>query len=202
MTLKVAVLASGRGSNFQALLDEKNSGELEVEFCVLVVNNKDAGAIGRAEANGIPWRFVDHRGKTREDFEKELIGVLDVFEPELVVLAGFMRILTPLFVEHYEGRLINIHPALLPSFPGTHGQLDALEHGVKVSGCTVHFVNTAVDGGPIILQRTVPVMEDDTVETLSARIIQQEHKALPEAVRLFAEKRLRLEGRRVRILPP
>ncbi len=198
--LRIGVLASGRGSNFQAIIDRVESGDLPVEIAVLVCNNPDAGAIERARRHGIPWKYIDHRGKPREEFEKEIIEVLDSHGVELVVLAGFMRILTPLFVNHYPNRIINIHPALLPSFPGTHAQKDALEYGVKVSGCTVHFVNTDVDGGPIIIQRCVPVLEDDTVETLAARILKEEHRALPEAIKLFAEGRLRVEGRRVKIL--
>ena len=200
--LRIGVLASGRGSNFQAIIDSVESGYLPVEIAVLVCNNPDAGAIERAKRHGIPWKYIDHRGKTREEFERKVIEVLDGYGVELVVLAGFMRILTPFFVNHYPNRIINIHPALLPSFPGTHAQKDALEYGVKVSGCTVHFVTTEVDGGPIIIQRCVPVLEDDTVETLAARILREEHRALPEAIKLFAGGRLRVEGRRVRILPP
>ena len=200
MVLNVGVLASGRGSNFQALLDGIHSGKVPAFISVLAVNKKDAGAVEKAEQHGIPWVFVEHRGRTREDFESELISVLDDLGVELVVLAGFMRILTPLFVNHYKGRLINVHPALLPSFPGTHGQRDALEHGVKVSGCTVHFVDTDVDGGPIIIQRCVPVLDDDTEASLSARILVQEHIALPEAVALYARGLLMIEDRRVRIM--
>ncbi|MCD6461960.1 MAG: phosphoribosylglycinamide formyltransferase [Thermoplasmata archaeon] len=198
--LRIGVLASGRGSNFQAIIDRVEDGTLPVEIAVLVVNNRDAGAVQRAERHGIPWHFIDHRGRSREEFEREVIAVLDEHRVELVVLAGFMRILTPLFIDHYRHRIINIHPALLPSFPGTHGQRDALEYGVKVSGCTVHFVDTSVDGGPIIIQRCVPVLEDDTEESLARRILEEEHRALPEAIRLYAEGRLRIEGRRVRIL--
>ncbi len=165
-----------------------------------MVNRKEAGATKRAEKHSIPWRYVDHRNKTREAFEQELIDVLDLYRPDLIVLAGFMRILTPLFVNHYPNKIINIHPALLPSFPGTHGQRDALAYGVKVSGCTVHIVSTDVDGGPILVQRTVPVLDMDTEESLAARILKEEHNALPEAVELFASGRVRVEGRRVCIL--
>jgi phosphoribosylglycinamide formyltransferase-1 len=158
----------------------------------------------------VPSAVVDHRpfGKDREGFEREVVQVLREKRVDLVVLAGFMRLVSGYFVGEFPNRIINIHPALLPSFPGTHGQRDALAHGAKVSGCTIHFVDTSVDGGPIILQKAVPVLDDDTEETLAARILEQEHVFLPLAVRLFAEGRLKVEGRRVRIdargieLPP
>jgi len=175
-----------------------------------VSNVPDAPAIGRAQKHGVPAIVVDHRkyGKDREAFEREIVRVLRERKVDLVVFAGFMRLVTGYFIREFPNRIINIHPALLPSFPGTHGHEDALRHGVKVSGCTIHFVDESVDGGPIILQKAVPVQEGDTVETLSARILEQEHVFLPLAVRLFAEGRLRVEGRHVRIdargtsLPP
>lgn len=197
--IRIAVLISGRGSDLQSIIDACELGLLNGEVVVVISNKKDAYGLVRAQNHGIPWFFIDHRGKVREVFEQEMIVVIDGFEPDIVVLAGFMRRLTPHFVDHYFGRLINIHPALLPSFPGTHGQRDALEYGVKVTGCTVHFVTSEVDAGPIILQYPVFVHEDDDVDTLAARILKVEHKILPLAIKLFAEGRLSIEGRRVKI---
>lgn len=197
--VRIAVLISGRGSDLQSIIDACELGLLNGEVVVVISNKKDAYGLKRAQDHGIPWFFIDHRGKVREVFEQEMIEVIDGFEPDIVVLAGFMRRLTPHFVDHYFGKLINIHPALLPSFPGTHGQRDALEYGVKVSGCTVHFVTSEVDAGPIILQYPVFVHEDDDVESLAARILNIEHKILPLAIKLFAEGRLSIEGRRVKI---
>ena len=199
--MNIGVLASGRGTDFQSIVDAVEAGELNVKIAVLVYNNPDAYVKVRAERAGIPAVFVDHRKKKREVFEREVVGVLKRYGVELVVLAGFMRLLTPYFISEFRNRIINIHPALLPSFPGTHAHRDALNYGVKVSGCTVHFVDEHMDAGPIIIQRCVPVLEDDTEDTLSARILEEEHKALPLAIRLYSEGRLRIEGRRVRILP-
>jgi len=199
--VNIGVLASGRGTDFQSIVDAVEAGELNVKIAVLVYNNPDAYVKVRAERAGIPAVFVDHRKKKREVFEREVVGVLKRYGVELVVLAGFMRLLTPYFISEFRNRIINIHPALLPSFPGTHAHRDALNYGVKVSGCTVHFVDEHMDAGPIIIQRCVPVFEDDTEDTLSARILEEEHKALPLAIRLYSEGRLRIEGRRVRILP-
>ncbi len=206
----VGVLASGRGTDFQSLIDARERGELDVNLAVLVCNVPGAPALERAARHGIPAVVVDHRPfkKDREAFEREVVRVLRDRGVDLVVFAGFMRLVTGYFIREFPNRIINIHPALLPSFPGTHGHEDALRHGVKVSGCTIHFVDETEDGGPIILQKAVPVLDDDTVETLSARILEQEHVFLPLAVRLFAEGRLSVEGRRVRIdrrgiqLPP
>ncbi len=182
-------------------MDARDRGDLDVELSVLVCNVPGAAVLERARRAGIPAAVIDHRpfGKDREAFEREVVKVLREKRVDLVVLAGFMRLVTAYFVGEFPGRIMNIHPALLPAFPGTHGQRDALAHGVKVSGCTIHFVDASVDGGPIILQKAVPVLDDDTEETLSARILEQEHIFLPLAVRLFAEGRLTIEGRRVRI---
>lgn len=205
---RVAVLASGRGTDFQSIIDAKERGELDVDIVLLIVNNKEAAAIDRAKRHGILWKFIDHRGKSRKDFEEEVIQTLRALNVDLIVLAGFMRLITSHLMSHYPYRIINIHPALAPSFAGTHGHADALRYGVKVSGCTIHFVDESVDGGPVILQKAVEVMDDDTEETLSARILEQEHIFLPLAVRLFSEGRLKIEGRRVKIdrtgiqLPP
>jgi phosphoribosylglycinamide formyltransferase-1 len=196
---RVAVLASGRGTDFQSIIDAKERSELDVEIVMLIVNNIDAKAIERAEKHRIPWKFIDHRGKSREDFEEEVIQTLEPLKVDLIVLAGFMRLVTPHLINRYPYRIINIHPALAPSFAGAHGHRDALRYGVKVSGCTIHFVDESVDGGPVILQKAVEVMDDDTEDTLSSRILEWEHIFLPLAVRLFSEGRLKVEGRRVRI---
>jgi phosphoribosylglycinamide formyltransferase-1 len=208
--INVGVLASGRGTDFQSLIDAKERGALDVHLAVLVCNVPGAPVIERAERHGIPAVVVDHKGfgKDREAFEREVVRVFREHKIDLVVFAGFMRLVTGYFVREFPSRIINIHPALLPAFPGTHGREDAIRHGVKVSGCTIHFVDESTDGGPIILQKAVPVLDDDTPDTLAARILEQEHVFLPLAVRLFAEGRLRVEGRRVRIdargitLPP
>lgn len=198
--LNVAAFASGRGTDFQSLIDANERGDLAVNLRVLIVNYYDAGAIARAEKHGIEWLFIDHRKRTREDFERELIAELDAREIGLVVLAGFMRLLSPLFVGHYKDRIINIHPALLPSFPGAHAHRDTLAYGVKLSGCTIHFVDEKEDHGPIIIQKAVDVLPGDTEETLALRILAEEHKLLPKVVGLFAAGKLVIEGRRVTIL--
>ncbi len=199
--IKLGVLASGRGTDFQSLVDARDRRELDVEIAVLVCNIPGAPVIERAKTAGIPATVIDHRpyGKDREAFEREAVKVLKERRVDLVVFAGFMRLVTPYFVREFPTRIINIHPSLLPAFPGAHAHRDAIAAGVKVSGCTIHFVDASVDGGPIILQKAVPVREDDTEETLAARILEQEHVFLPLAVRLFAEGRIRVEGRRVRI---
>jgi phosphoribosylglycinamide formyltransferase-1 len=208
--IRVGVLASGRGTDFQSLVDARGRGELDVDLAVLLCNVPGAAVLDRARAAGVPAVVVDHRryGKDRIAFEKALVQVLRENRVDLVVFAGFMRLVTEYFVGEFPGRIMNIHPSLLPSFPGTHAQRDALAYGAKVSGCTIHFVDASVDGGPIILQKAVAVREDDTEESLAARILEVEHVFLPLAVRLFAEGRLKLDGRRVRIdtrdarLPP
>ena len=193
-------MASGRGSNFQAIIDALKRGTI-LGICVgLVTDNPDAYAIERAKEAGIPVSIIDFAGfETRDLYEKALLEALRKLCPDLVVLAGYMRILGNEVVSEYSGKMINIHPALLPSFAGLHAQRQALQHGVKITGCTVHFVNETLDGGPIILQRSVRVMDDDDEDALSQRILIQEHIALPEAIRLFCEDRLTIEGRKVRI---
>ncbi len=195
--MKVGVLASGRGTDFQSLIDAVERGDLEVSLAVLVCNKEDAPVLGRAERHGIPWVFVDHRGRSREAFEKEVVQELRQRDVNLVVFAGFMRLVTPSFIDRFPNRVINIHPSLLPAFPGTHPQRDAVERGVRVSGCTVHLVDASLDGGPIVYQQTVPVRPGDTEETLAARILEVEHEVLPYVVKLFAEGRVRVEGRNV-----
>jgi len=205
---RVAVLASGRGTDFQSIIDAYERGELPIDLALLVVNNKDAKAIDRAKKHGIDWLYIDHRGKTRKEFEEEVVQAMKSRNIDLVVLAGFMRIVTGHLISHYPHRIMNIHPTLLPAFPGAHGHRDVLAHGVKVSGCTIHFVDESLDGGPIILQKAVEVQDDDTEQTLEERVLKEEHKLLPLAVKLFAEGRLKVEGRHVKIdrrgmqLPP
>jgi phosphoribosylglycinamide formyltransferase-1 len=193
--LKVGVLASGRGSNFKAIAQKAEN----VEIVLLVVDKSDAKAIEIAKDLNIPYKVIDRKILNKEDFEREIINILDSYNVELVVLAGFMRILGTEFVEHFKWRVMNIHPSLLPSFPGLHAQKQALEYGVKISGCTVHFVDAGTDTGPIILQSAVCVLEDDTEESLSSRILEEEHKIYPFAVSLFAQNRLIIYGRKVKI---
>jgi phosphoribosylglycinamide formyltransferase-1 len=196
--MNIVVLISGRGSNLQALLEAELSGTI-----VAVVSNRaDAGGLAIAAARGVATAVVPHRQHpTREAFDAALIATIDRHRPDLVVLAGFMRILTPGFVAHYRGRLINIHPSLLPAFTGLDTHRRALEAGVKVHGCTVHFVTDALDHGPIIAQAAVRVMDDDDEATLAARVLAEEHRILPEAVRNFCEQRLVVAGGRVRVAP-
>ncbi|MFQ5908325.1 MAG: phosphoribosylglycinamide formyltransferase [Thermoplasmata archaeon] len=195
--MNVGVLASGRGTDFQSLIDAVKRGDLDVHLAVLICNNREAPVIARAEKHGIPWVFMDHRGRSREAFEKNIVQELREREVDLVVFAGFMRIVTPYFVGQFPDRIINIHPSLLPAFPGTHAHRDALAWGVKVSGCTIHIVDASVDGGPIVFQRAVPVHPEDTEESLAARILEEEHRVLPYVVKLFAEGRVRTDGRTV-----
>jgi len=198
--MKVAVLASGRGSNFEALARAATSSDYPAEIVLLITDNPEARAIEVARNFGIEWVHVDcgtRKGSMTPEASEEMARICKEKGVELVCLAGFMRIVKGKLLEEYKGRMINIHPALLPSFKGLHGQRQALEYGVKFSGCTVHFVDEGVDTGPIIIQRVVPVLQDDDEESLSARILKEEHIAYPEAVRLIAEGRVRIEGRRV-----
>jgi phosphoribosylglycinamide formyltransferase-1 len=199
MTKRIVVVASGRGSNFQAIIGALQRGSIPAECVALVTDNPKAYAIERAGTAGIPVVVVDYGlFATRELYEQALLRAIRDTRPDLVVLAGYMRILGSAIVREYAGRMMNIHPALLPSFTGLHAQRQALEHGVKLAGCTVHFVDESLDGGPIVIQRCVRVMDDDDEDTLANRILIQEHLALPEAVRLFCEDRLSIEGRKVR----
>ncbi|MHC1626427.1 MAG: phosphoribosylglycinamide formyltransferase [Methanoculleaceae archaeon] len=196
----IAVLASGRGSNFQALIDGISSGDVPARCIRLITDNPQAQAIKRAQDAGIPVTVIDYGSfPDKESYNSHLRSVMRECGADLFVLAGYMRLLDPGTVSEFQGRLINIHPALLPSFPGLHAQRQAIEYGVKVSGCTVHFVDSGMDTGPIILQKAVPVYEDDDEDSLADRILAEEHIAICEAVRLFCEDRLRIEGRRVRI---
>jgi phosphoribosylglycinamide formyltransferase-1 len=200
MRKRIAVLASGRGSNFQAVIGAIRDGRVPA-YCVrLITDNPKAYAIERARAADIPVTIVDYATyPSREMYERALLATLKDCRADLVVLAGYMRIVGNGIVKAFYGRMINIHPALLPSFPGLHGQRQAIAHGVKVSGCTVHFVDESLDGGPIIIQQCVPVLESDNDDTLAARILEHEHCCLPEAIQLFCEDRLVIEGRQVRI---
>ncbi|MDG6257342.1 MAG: phosphoribosylglycinamide formyltransferase [Methanomicrobiaceae archaeon] len=200
---RIAVLASGRGSNFQALIDAIGTGSLPARCAGLVTDNPQAYAITRAKKAGIPVFVVDYSGYAGKiEYEAALLEAMDRCNADLFVLAGYMRILDAGIVSHFKGRMINIHPALLPSFAGLHAQRQAINYGVKVSGCTVHFVDGGVDTGPIIIQRPVPVCDGDDEDSLAARILIEEHLALPEAVKLFCEERLMVCGRTVHILPP
>ena len=199
---KLGIICSGRGSNLASIIEAIERGEIPAEIAVVIADKRDAYALERARTKGIPAVAVVYRDyPERADFERAMLDELHAHDVTLVVLAGFMRILSPVFVHAYTGRILNIHPALLPSFPGAHAHRDALAYGVKVSGCTVHFVDEGMDSGPIILQASVPVMEDDTEETLAARVLEQEHRIFPEAIKLYVEDRLRTDGRRVHILP-
>jgi len=199
---KIAVLVSGGGSNLQSIIDSVESGYLKIQIAVVLSNKEEAYGLTRAENHGIPAEILKHGDfENREEFETRLIEILDGYSVDLVVLAGFMRVLTPLFVSHYHHRIINIHPAILPSFPGTHGQKQALDYGVRFSGCTTHFVDEGTDTGPIIIQAIVPILPDDTEESLGTRILKEEHRIFPESLKLWAERRLLIEGRKVRILP-
>ena len=193
----IGVLVSGRGSNLQALIDAARRGELGGEVGVVVSNVEAALALQRARDAGIAAVFRDHRGKKREDFDAEIVDILRTHRVELVCLAGFMRLLSPVFVRAFPGRILNIHPALLPAFPGTDAQRQAWEHGAKVSGATVHIVDEGLDSGPIVAQEAVAVLSSDSPETLAARILEVEHCLYPRAVRLMLEGRCRVEGRRV-----
>ncbi len=195
--LPVVVLISGRGSNLQAIMDAA-SNDLPVEIRAVISNRPDVAGLDRAKRARIETRILDHNEFTsREEYDAALQALIDSFEPSLVVLAGFMRILTADFVNHYRGRMINIHPSLLPAFPGLDTHERALEAGVREHGASVHFVTEEVDGGPIIVQAKVPVLPNDTPETLAARVLKQEHRILPQAVGWFAESRLQLEGNAV-----
>ncbi|HDR73437.1 MAG TPA: phosphoribosylglycinamide formyltransferase [Methanoculleus sp.] len=200
---RIAVLASGRGSNFQALIDAIGAGTLPARCAGLVTDNPQAYAITRAKKAGIPVTVVDYSGCAgKDEYEAALLEAMDRCNADLFVLAGYMRILGAGIVSHFKGRIINIHPALLPSFAGLHAQRQAIDYGVKVSGCTVHFVDEGMDTGPIIIQRPVPVCDGDDEDSLAGRILIEEHLALPEAVKLFCEERLMVCGRAVHILPP
>jgi len=200
--LRVAVLASGRGSNLQAVIDAIEAGTVHAKIVAVISNKKEAPALERASRYGLSAFFIDpkpYAGRldSREAYDRELLDVLKHHDVELVLLAGYMKIVTAGLVEAFTNRMMNIHPSLLPSFPGLDVQKKAIEWGCKLAGCTVHFVTEGVDEGPIIIQAAVPILDADNPNTLAARILEQEHKIYPRAVQLFAEGRLRVEGRRV-----
>ncbi|MCQ6962424.1 phosphoribosylglycinamide formyltransferase [Methanolobus chelungpuianus] len=197
MTTNIAVLVSGRGSNLQSIIDSIESGNIpDARVSVVISDVKNAFALERARNHGIDAVFIDPRTFVdKKAYEQELLRVLGQYDIGLILLAGYMRIVGREVIEAYRNRIINIHPALLPSFMGLHAQKQAFDYGVKVSGCTVHFVDEGMDTGPIILQRAVPVLEGDNADTLAARILEQEHQIFPEAVKLFVEGKLKVEGR-------
>jgi phosphoribosylglycinamide formyltransferase 1 len=200
--VRVGVLASGNGSNLQALIDRSKEGSLSANISCVISNNASAFALERARRQGIPAIHLDHRlFAGREAYDNAVVDSLREYGVELVALAGFMRIISPVLIEAFPNSIMNIHPALLPSFPGLHPQRQALDHGVKIAGCTVHFVDAGTDTGPIICQAAVPVVEGDTEESLSARILVEEHRLYPLAVKMFAGGKLTVDGRRVIVKP-
>lgn len=198
--LKLGVLISGNGSNLQSIIDHIEKGSLKAVIKIVISNNPDAFGITRAKNHGIPFVVLKNGDfKNKEEFDLELVRIIQENSVDLVILAGFMRIITPTFLKAFPEKIMNIHPALLPSFPGIHGQKRALEYGVKISGCTVHFVDEGVDTGPIIMQKAVQVFDDDTEETLAARILKEEHRIYPQAIQLFADGKIEIKGRKVLI---
>jgi len=202
MKKRIGVLLSGRGSNFEALAGSVAAGRIpNAEIAIALSNREDARGIEKARAFGIEARIISSKGLEREAYDKLVVAALQEKRVDLVCLAGYMRLLSPQFVAAFRNRILNIHPSLLPAFPGLEAQRQALEHGAKFSGCTVHFVDENLDAGPIVLQACVPIEDNDTPETLAERILREEHRIYTEAVRIVLEERFRVEGRRVLILP-
>ena len=200
--MKVGVMASGRGSNFQAIIEAKSRGEIpDVEITQLIVNKPEAYAVERAKKNNIPYEIIDSTIMTREEFDKETIRIFEKRKVQIVVLAGFMRILTPFFINKYKNKILNIHPSLLPAFPGADAHRNTLEYGAKVSGCTAHIVDEGVDSGPIIMQASIEISAEETEDSLSKKILVHEHKILPKALQLLCSGKIVLEGRKVTIKP-
>src|ERR1700757_1497188 len=198
MKKRIGVLLSGRGSNFEALAESVVAGRIpNAEIAIVISNREGAPGLDRAKARGIPARAIASKGLERETYDRQVVAVLNEHTVDLVCLAGYMRLLSPYFVSAFPNRILNIHPSLLPSFPGLESQRQALEYGVKFAGCTVHFVDENLDAGPIILQAVVPVRDDDTEEALSARILKEEHRIYTQAVRMVLEGRYKIAGRRV-----
>ncbi|RLB68849.1 MAG: phosphoribosylglycinamide formyltransferase [Deltaproteobacteria bacterium] len=198
---RIGVLISGSGSNLQAIIDAVEQGRVNGELVLVISNDPDAYGLVRAANHRIPTAVIVHTDyASREAYDRALVDALQAAGVELVCLAGFMRVITPVFINAFPEKIINIHPALLPAFPGTHGQGQTFAYGTRVAGCTVHFVDDQVDHGPIIIQAVVPVLPDDDEDALAARILRCEHKIYPEAVRLFCDGRLRIDGRKVKIL--
>ncbi|MFQ5930670.1 MAG: phosphoribosylglycinamide formyltransferase [Acidobacteriota bacterium] len=198
----VAILLSGRGSNFLALSDAIEAGEIPGRIAVVISNRPEAPGLKHAQERNYKTICIPSKGLEREAYDRQVVKELKAANVDIICLAGFMRLLSPWFVRQYPNRILNIHPSLLPSFAGLHGQRDALNWGVKISGCSVHFVDEELDHGPIILQHSVPVLDDDTEETLAARILKYEHQIYPQALKLVCEDRVRVEGRRVYIVGP
>jgi phosphoribosylglycinamide formyltransferase-1 len=197
--VRLGILISGRGSNFEAIANSIARRKLEAEIAIVISNRADAGGLEIARDRGIPMRVIESRGMERETYDKLVIDELRTHEVELVCLAGFMRLLSSSFIQAFPNRVLNIHPSLLPSFPGLDAQRQALEHGVKITGCTVHVVDEFLDSGPILIQSAVPVLDTDTVESLSARVLAQEHVIYSKAIQLLVDDRVTLEGRRALI---
>ncbi len=205
--VRLGVLVSGRGSNLQAIINAIEAGTLSAEIAVVLSNKPDAGGLERARKHSAPAVWLDPkpfvgRPDSREAYDRAVLEVLQKHEVDLVLLAGYMKIVTAVLVTAYENRMMNIHPSLLPSFPGLDVQKKAIEHGCKIAGCTVHFVTEGVDEGPIIIQAAVPILEGDTSAALAARILEQEHQVYPRAIQLYAEGKLRVEGRQVLVAEP
>ncbi len=197
--MRLGILISGRGSNFEAIANAIARRRLDAEIAVVVSNRASAGGLEIARERGIPLRVIESRGLEREEYDRLVIQELRTHEVDLVCLAGFMRLLSASFVEAFPNRVLNIHPSLLPAFPGLDAQKQALDHGVKITGCTVHLVDEHLDSGPILVQTAVPVLDDDTVESLSARILTQEHSIYPKAIQMMVDRRITLQGRRAMI---
>jgi len=195
--VNLGVLVSGSGSNLQAIIDNIEAGRLEARIKIIISNVPDAFALERARKHGIPSMILSHKGLKREEYDQRLVEVLKANDVELVILAGFMRVITHVLLRAFPMRVMNIHPALLPVFPGTHVWQIEVDSGVKFAGCTVHFVDEGTDTGPIIIQAVVPAYDEDTADTLNARILKQEHKIFSQAIQLYAEGRLEIKGRRV-----
>jgi len=196
----VSFLVSGRGSNFSVVAEKILSGEIRAKLGILISNKADAKALEKAREYGMEAFFIDPREISRQDHEEKIIRLLKKYNTDLVVAAGYMRVLTSFFVHAFKNRIINIHPALLPAFPGVDAQKQAFDYGVKITGCTTHFIDEGTDTGPIILQSAIPVLPEDTATSLAARILKEEHRILPESVKLFCQDKLRVEGRKVVIL--
>lgn len=198
MNKRIGVLLSGRGSNFEALADSVQAGRIPgAQIAIVISNQPDAPGLKKAEARAIPNRMIPSKGLQREAYDRQVVAVLQEYKVDLICLAGYMRLLSPYFVAAFPGKILNIHPSLLPSFPGLESQRQALEHGVKFAGCTVHFVDENLDAGPIILQAVVPVLDSDDEHGLSQRILKEEHRIYSEAVKIVLEGKWRIEGRRV-----
>src|SRR5579863_3347198 len=202
MAKRIGVLLSGRGSNFEALAESVSAGRIpKAEIAIVISHREGAPGIERARARGIDARVIPSKGLEREAYDRQVVAALQEKNVDLVCLAGYMRLLSPYFVQAFRGRILNIHPSLLPAFPGLESQRQALEHGAKFAGCTVHFVDENLDAGPIVMQACVPIEDADTPEVLSERILRQEHRIYTEAVRIVLEGRYRMDGRRVLIQP-